>query len=79
MSSQLPVVWWFREVNCEVVEMCVEAGPVLFAESSVFLFNGYDLKILSEVHTRHIPWCIAYHVQDFCLEAFQYFDVGDGS
>jgi hypothetical protein len=26
MSSQLPVVWWYREVNCEVVGMCV---PVL--------------------------------------------------
>jgi hypothetical protein len=24
-------------------------------------------------------WCIGYHVQDFPLEAFQYFDVGDGS
>jgi hypothetical protein len=26
-----PVVWWYREVNCEVVGMCVEAGPVLGA------------------------------------------------
>jgi hypothetical protein len=25
MSSQSPVVWWYREVNCEVVEMCVGA------------------------------------------------------
>jgi hypothetical protein len=25
MSSQSPVVWWCREVNCEVVGMCVEA------------------------------------------------------
>jgi hypothetical protein len=23
MSSQSPVVWWYREVNCEVVGMCV--------------------------------------------------------
>jgi hypothetical protein len=22
MSSQSPVVWWYREVNCEVVGMC---------------------------------------------------------
>jgi hypothetical protein len=31
MSSQLPVVWWYREVNCEVVGMSVEAVPVLDA------------------------------------------------
>jgi hypothetical protein len=37
--SQSPVVWWYREVNCEVVGMCVEAGPVLGAESEDFLFN----------------------------------------
>jgi hypothetical protein len=29
MSSQSPVIWWYREVNCEVVGMCVEAVPVL--------------------------------------------------
>jgi hypothetical protein len=29
MSSQSPVVWLYREVNCEVVRTCVEAGPVL--------------------------------------------------
>jgi hypothetical protein len=34
MSSQSPAVWWYREVNCEVVEMCV-----LGAESVDFLFN----------------------------------------
>jgi hypothetical protein len=39
MSSQSPVVWWYREVNCEVVRMCVEAVPVLGAESADFLFN----------------------------------------
>jgi hypothetical protein len=39
MSSQLPVVWWYREVNCEVVGMCIEAVPVLGAESVDFLFN----------------------------------------
>jgi hypothetical protein len=32
ISSQSPVVWWYREVNCEVVEICVEAIPVLGAE-----------------------------------------------
>jgi hypothetical protein len=31
--SQPPVVWWYREVNCEIVGMCVEAVPVLGAES----------------------------------------------
>jgi hypothetical protein len=25
MSSQSPLVWWYREVNCEVVGMYVEA------------------------------------------------------
>jgi hypothetical protein len=39
MSCQSPVVWWYREVNREVVGMCVEAGPVLGAESVDFLFN----------------------------------------
>jgi hypothetical protein len=39
MSSQLPVVWWYHEVNCEVVLMCVEAVPVLGTESVDFLFN----------------------------------------
>jgi hypothetical protein len=33
MSSQSPVVWWYREVSCEVVGMYVEAVPVLGAES----------------------------------------------
>jgi hypothetical protein len=28
MSSQSPVVWWYREVNCEVVGMSVEAVPI---------------------------------------------------
>jgi hypothetical protein len=39
MSSQSPVVWWYREVKYEVVGMCVEAVPVLGAESVDFLFN----------------------------------------
>jgi hypothetical protein len=58
MSSQSSVVWWYREVKCEVVGMCVEAVPVLGAESVDFLFNLCDLKILSEDHIRHVPWCI---------------------
>jgi (2Fe-2S) ferredoxin len=33
------VVWWYREVNCEVVGMCVEAVLALGAESVDFLFN----------------------------------------
>jgi hypothetical protein len=36
---QSPVVWWYREVNCEVVGMCVEAVSLLDAESVDFLFN----------------------------------------
>jgi hypothetical protein len=39
MSSQSPVVWWYREVNCEVVGMCVEAVLVLGTESVDFLCN----------------------------------------
>jgi hypothetical protein len=35
--------------------------------------------ILSEDRIRKIAWCVGYHAQDFPLEAFQYFDVGDGS
>jgi hypothetical protein len=54
MSSQSPVVWWYREVNCEVVGMCVEAVPVLGAESVDFLFNRCDLKILSEDRIGHM-------------------------
>jgi hypothetical protein len=49
------------------------------AESVDFLFNLCGLKILSEDRIRHVPWCIGCHAQDFPLEAFQYFDVGDGS
>jgi hypothetical protein len=50
MSSQSPVVWWYREV----VWMCVEAVPVLGAESADFLFNWCDLRILSEDHILHV-------------------------
>jgi hypothetical protein len=39
MSSQSAVVWWYREVNCEVVGMCVEAVPVMGVASVDFLFN----------------------------------------
>jgi hypothetical protein len=38
-GHSLPVAWWYRELNCEVVGMCVEAGPVMGAESVDFLFN----------------------------------------
>jgi hypothetical protein len=38
LPSQSPVVWWYREVNCEVGGMCVEGVPVLGAESVDFLF-----------------------------------------
>jgi hypothetical protein len=33
------MVWWYREVNFEVVGMCVEAVPVLGAESEDFLLT----------------------------------------
>jgi hypothetical protein len=59
--------------------MCVEAVPVLGVESADFLFNWCDLKILSEDYIRHVPWRIGYHAQDLPLEAFQYFDVEEGS
>jgi hypothetical protein len=39
MSIQSLVVWWYREVNSEVVGMCVETGSALGAESEDFLFN----------------------------------------
>jgi hypothetical protein len=39
MSPQSPVVWWYREMNCEVIWMFVEAILVLSAESVDFLFN----------------------------------------
>jgi hypothetical protein len=64
MSSQSPMAWWYREMNCEVVGMFVEAVPVVSAESVDFLFNLCDLKILSEDHIRHVPWFIGYHAQD---------------
>jgi hypothetical protein len=46
MSFQSPVVWWYREVNCEVVGMCVETVPVLGAEFVDFLFNWCDFEDL---------------------------------
>jgi hypothetical protein len=36
--SQSPV-WWYCELNCEVVGMCVEVGPVFGAESADLPFN----------------------------------------
>jgi hypothetical protein len=47
-------------MNCEAVGMCLQAGAVLNAETSDFLFNRRDLKVLSEDRVRHIPWCISY-------------------
>jgi hypothetical protein len=37
-------------MNCEAVGMCLQAGAVLNAETSDFLFNRRDLKVLSEDH-----------------------------
>jgi hypothetical protein len=45
-------------MNCEAVGICLQAGAVLNAETSDFLFNQRDLKVLSEDHVRHIPWCV---------------------
>jgi hypothetical protein len=39
IDGQSPVVWWYREVNCEVVGMCVEAVTALSTESVDLLFN----------------------------------------
>jgi hypothetical protein len=33
------LIWFYREVNTEVVGMCVEVVPVLSVESVDFLFN----------------------------------------
>jgi hypothetical protein len=41
MSSQSPVVWWYREI----VGMCVEAGPVLGA-------RNYNMRRLSICGSR---------------------------
>jgi hypothetical protein len=46
------------------------------AETSDFLFNRRDLKILPEVHVRNIPMCISYNARSFALEAFKDFDIG---
>jgi hypothetical protein len=35
-------------MNCEAVGMCLQAGAVLIAEMSDFLFNQRDLKVLLE-------------------------------
>jgi hypothetical protein len=59
--------------------MCVEKVPILGAESVDFLSNWFDLKILSEDRIRHGTMVHRFHAQDFPLEAFQYFDVEDGS
>jgi hypothetical protein len=36
IDGQSPVVWWYREGNCEVVGTSVEAAPELGAESVDF-------------------------------------------
>jgi hypothetical protein len=56
-------------MNCEAVGMCLQAGAVMSAETSDFLFNLRDLKVLSEDHVKHVPWCISYHAQSFESEA----------
>jgi hypothetical protein len=57
-------------MNCEAVGMCLKAGAVLNAETSDFLFNRRDLKVLSEDHVRHIPWCISYEYHGLNLLPF---------
>jgi hypothetical protein len=38
VSFQSPVFWWFRKMNCEAVGVCLQAGAVLNAETSDFLY-----------------------------------------
>jgi hypothetical protein len=52
-------------MNCEAVGMCLKAGAVMNAETSDFLFNRRDLKVLLEDHVRHI--CTMVH-QLSCAE-----------
>jgi hypothetical protein len=56
MSSQSPVVSWYREVNYEVVGMYVAAVPVLGAESVDFLFNWGDEWINSKNYYNSVAY-----------------------
>jgi hypothetical protein len=47
VSFQSPVFWWFRKMNCVDVRMFLQAGAVLNAETSDFLFTRRHLKVLS--------------------------------
>jgi hypothetical protein len=40
---------------------------MLNAETSDFLVNRRDLKVLSEDHVRHIPWCISIRCLTFAM------------
>jgi hypothetical protein len=56
MSSQSSVVWWYREVNCEVVGMCVEEVPVLGAEVACLAVSASYLMYVTlcmNTHTHH--------------------------
>jgi hypothetical protein len=46
-------------------------GAAMDPETSDFLFNRRDLKVLSKYHVRHVPWCIS-----FGFEAFKDFNIG---
>jgi hypothetical protein len=55
-----------------------EALAVMVAVTADFVFNRWDLEILSYYRIRHIPWCARYHTQSLRLEAFEYFYAGRG-
>jgi hypothetical protein len=42
MSSQSPVVWWYREVNCEIVGICVAAVP---SSTIRIIMEEYEMRM----------------------------------
>jgi hypothetical protein len=71
MSSQSHVVWWYREVNCEVVGMCVEAAPVLGAESMDFqkITCSTVLPLLCDCYNGNIFWWVGVLIHVFLTSA----------
>jgi hypothetical protein len=55
-----------------------EALAVNVAVTDDFVFNHWDLEILSYYRIWHIPWCVRYNVQSLRLQAFEYSYVGLG-
>jgi hypothetical protein len=50
----------------------------MVAVTADFVFNRWDLEILTYYRIRHIPWCVRYYALSLSLEAFEYFYVGRG-